>query len=151
MRARIREVINGAMAWVDTLRAAYAAATEQVRRLLNQALYRQVFVGPDGVLRVEYTEGFAWLLGEEDEGVKLDSQAIEGSTGDGNVSAEVLVLRPDARGDHEIRPGRRAGAYHRGSSLGHGWNVKRLVEVVQLLSNPDHPAARFLVGEPDRA
>lgn len=74
---RIEEVIARAMTWVDSLDEACAAAGEQIRRLLNQALYRQMFVGPDGVVRVVHTEGFAWLLGEEEDSEVGEADAVE--------------------------------------------------------------------------
>ena len=48
---RIEEVITRAMAWVDQLHLAYQAATEQVRRLLNQALYTHIFIDQNRVTR----------------------------------------------------------------------------------------------------
>jgi hypothetical protein len=57
-----------------TLDTAYTAATEQVRRLLNQALYRQVFISHDGVVRVVYTDGFDWLLGRRTKSAERRSR-----------------------------------------------------------------------------
>ncbi|MGQ0521420.1 MAG: hypothetical protein ACT4PX_09765 [Actinomycetota bacterium] len=91
--------------------------------MLNQVLYTEVYVGPDGVVRVGYTEGFAWLLGEEGadgpEVVVGTAEAVldfddSGKDGDGieeNGSGDaglgqVLVLRP---GRDANRPGRGAG------------------------------------------
>jgi hypothetical protein len=109
------------MAWVDSLQLAYLAADDQVRRLPNQADFREVFIGPDGVMRVEYTDGIVDLVVDDlQEWVKQ-----VGDTSEDNIEA---VTETDQRYDNEIRPGRRTRAYHR-RSFGHGWNVKRLVEV----------------------
>jgi hypothetical protein len=122
----IEEVITRAMAWVDSLHEAYQAATEQVRRLLNQALYTQMFISQDGVMRVAYTEGFAWLLGEEDEesAASEDQAATVAGQNEVRLEAAVVVRFERAGRCNDKRPGRRAGAHARGS-LDHGWNVKR--------------------------
>jgi hypothetical protein len=116
---RIEEVITRAVAWADSLHRAYQAADEQVRRLFNQAVFKRIFLGPDGVVRVEYTEGFESLLAED--------TADEADWNTETVGEE-LTAAEEPQPHDDKRPRRRAKAYHRGSA-GHGWNVKRLVEV----------------------
>ena len=129
---RIEEIITRAMAWVDSLHEAYQAATEQVRRLLNQALYTQMFISQDGVVRVVYTEGFAWLMGETEQdeasGTAQDEEATQAGQDEARVEAEIVVRFERASRHNDMRPGCSAGAHARGS-VDHGWNVKRLVEV----------------------
>ena len=115
---RVEDVITRAIAWVDSLHIAYQAATDQVRRLLNQALYTKVFVSPDGVTAVEYTEGFAWLMGLDEEGAEVSSEPDEDATKVVDLTVDHGLA--DAFSD--------ASTYHR-NSFGHGWYVKRLVEV----------------------
>ncbi len=125
----IEEVITRAMAWVDSLHEAYQAASDQVRRLLNQALYTQVFVNADGVVRVIHTDGFGWLLGEEEQDeASEDREATRAGQNDVRVEAEVVVRFERTARHNDMRPGWRAGALARGS-VDHGWNVKRLVEL----------------------
>ena len=130
---RVEDVITRAMAWADQLHLAYQAAEEPVRRLLNQAIFKRVFVGPDGVVRVEYTEGFTELLAaddEEDVAVLVEAFETEGTVK--KIDQEAIAGSSAAKKRHQHkRPGGRARAYHR-SSLGHGWDVKRLVETMGL-------------------
>ncbi len=94
-----------------------------MRRLLNQALYEQVFVNQDGVVRVVYTEGFAWLLGVEEERLSAEtSQEASKVTGDNVIE---LVVNREQR---DKRPGPGTRTYHR-NLLGDGLNVRCLVEV----------------------
>ena len=118
---RVEEIITRAMAWVDSLHLAYLAADEQVRRLLNQSIFKRVFIGPDGVVRVEYTDGIVDLVVE-------DGQELVEQVGEASADKVVAVGEADEGHRNEIRPGRRTRAYHR-MSADHGWNVKRLVEV----------------------
>lgn len=44
----------------------YLSASRPLRRQLNQAFFKKIFIGPDGsVLRVEHTEAFGLLLAED--------------------------------------------------------------------------------------
>lgn len=111
----LEATITKAMAWADHLHAAYQAADDQVRRLFNQAVFEQVFIGPNGVSRVKFTEGFEYLMGQRESGVEQIAGASE--------STESVA---PGEGPNDKRPGRSARAYYR-NPLGHGWNVKRLV------------------------
>ncbi|MGH3755370.1 MAG: hypothetical protein ACRDRP_22285 [Pseudonocardiaceae bacterium] len=70
--------------------------------------------------------------GTDQEGEELAEAADEAAG-----LAKLISVKPTG---NDRRPGRRARA-HRRRSVDQGWNVKRLVEVTQLLSNPDHPAS----------
>ncbi len=120
---RVEEVITRAIAWADQLHLAYQAATEQVRRLFNQAVFKQVFIGPDGVTRVEYTDGFAELLEDGTEQKREELAEVED-----DKAAELAKLISVKPGHNDKRPGRGARTYRR-ISADHGWNVKRLVEL----------------------
>nr|MDQ6946028.1 zinc ribbon domain-containing protein [Actinomycetota bacterium] len=129
---QIEEVITRAIAWVDSLHEAYQAATDQVRRLLNQALYEQVFVSQDGVVRVVYTEGFAWLLGEDGQDEEVQGAGVEEAS-DGfspEMVRSALVVSPSVAGQahNGKRPGQRTRACDRRSAAG-GWDLKHLVEL----------------------
>lgn len=151
---QIEDVITRAIAWVDSLHEAYQAATEQVRRQLNQALYTQVFIGQDGVVRVQYTDGFAWLMGEEDEEAGADSAIEEVSDGvSAELAQEVLVVSSPVKAGHNgKRPGQGARAHCRRSAA-RGWYVKQLVSWSPMASDlglrgvhrlPAHTAFRIL-------
>lgn len=121
----IEGVITRAIAWADQLHVAYQAATDQVRRLFNQAVFKQVFVGRDGVVRVEYTDGFAELL---EDGTEQAGEELGAAMEPGQDSAEVALVISVKRDRNDKRPGRRARTYRR-SSVHLGWDVKRLVEL----------------------
>jgi DNA invertase Pin-like site-specific DNA recombinase len=114
---QVEEVITRAIAWADQLHLAYQAASEQVRRLFNQAIFKQVFIGADGVAWVEYTDGFAELLEDGTEQEVAQDGVVE--------MAGLISVGPTG---NDKRPGRRARTYRR-SSCDQGWNVKRLVEL----------------------
>jgi site-specific DNA recombinase len=59
----IESCVTAAVDLTDRLGDAYASASDSVRRLLNQALFVRVRVGPDGVAGADFTDGFRELLG----------------------------------------------------------------------------------------
>ncbi len=116
---RVEQTITSAVAWADQLHMAYQAAAEPVRRLLNQAVFKRIYLGPDGVIGVEYTDGFDWLLGDD----VADGSVVESEPGGADEAAVLGHLGTNARD-----AGRMARASSQGSRR-HGWNVERLVEV----------------------
>jgi hypothetical protein len=62
----LEAIITRAMAWADQLHAAYQASVDNTRRLFNQAAFRKIFLGQNGVTSVEYTDGFRYLMGQEE-------------------------------------------------------------------------------------
>ena len=121
---------------MDSLHLAYQAADEQVRRLLNQALFTQIFLKADGsVERVAYTEGIGDLLVEGSVG--MADRGVGAEEGQGGA---VVVGTAEGR-RHEGRTGTERRGYRR-RSVDHGWNVKRLVEVMGL--EPTTSALRTL-------
>jgi hypothetical protein len=112
----ITDVVTRAMAWCDNLHAAYLAADEYVRRQLNQAVFKAIYVTQDGITRVEYTDGMADLLAPDQLG-EAEAQALPAP----NVK---MIRTAEVRNDK--RPGNQSRTYHR-ISYADGWNVSRLV------------------------
>ena len=114
----VEALILRGMAWADQLHDAYQAANPTVRRQFNQAVFENLYVGPNGVSRVEYTDGFKYLMGWLGEGEVLPVDQTECANGP--------VAKTSGDDNNNIHPGGGARVYRRNSSV-HGWSNALLV------------------------
>ena len=91
-------LLEAALALLDNLQELYRQSTDNGRRLLNQAFFRRLYVGEDGIEEADINEPFRELFTVQRDGVGTTSQGSrdDSSIGDRDGTVVDLTRKPKA-------------------------------------------------------